>query len=324
MCGVGLVGDAIDKELRPDPLFSKDGLAVSESPWGPDDEIGRLNWVTPEGTADIIGRLNGGKVFDLAVTYHLGMPSWTEAGDPPFDIWMTHTPHGSIVDGRSGYDGEIHKTWTYSGDAISMYTHCGTHIDSLNHMGYHLMHWNGWTPEEHLSSKVWTKGGTDKYPPIFARGVLLDIAALQGVEIVEDNYGITAKDLQDAAKRQGTELRKGDVVIVHTGCMEKWPDHSYLSDSPGIDLDAAKWLCEEVGAMCIGSDNIGLEKQPYYGEYAPVHCYMFATAGAQIIEVLNTLELAAEKVYDFAFLGFPTKIAGATGAPMPSVAVPLR
>jgi kynurenine formamidase len=51
---------------------------------------------------------------------------------------------------------------------------------------------------------------------------------------------------------------------------------------------------------------------------------MFATAGAQIIEVVDMEEIAAEKQYEFAFLGFPMKLRGATGAPMPSYAVPLR
>jgi kynurenine formamidase len=51
---------------------------------------------------------------------------------------------------------------------------------------------------------------------------------------------------------------------------------------------------------------------------------MFATAGAQIIEVVNMEEIAAEQQYEFAFMGFPMRIRGATGAPMPSVAVPLK
>ena len=33
-------------ELRPEALIDKDGVKVSKSPWGPDDEIGRLNWLT--------------------------------------------------------------------------------------------------------------------------------------------------------------------------------------------------------------------------------------------------------------------------------------
>ena len=51
---------------------------------------------------------------------------------------------------------------------------------------------------------------------------------------------------------------------------------------------------------------------------------MFATAGCQIIEVVYRQEIAAEKKYEFAFMGFPMKIRGATGAPMPSVAIPIR
>jgi kynurenine formamidase len=58
--------------------------------------------------------------------------------------------------------------------------------------------------------------------------------------------------------------------------------------------------------------------------FLPVHCYMFATAGAQIMEVVQLEELAAEKQYEFAFLGFPLKLTGATGSPMRPIAVPLR
>lgn len=318
------VAAGVDVELQPEALLERNGHKVSKSPWGPDDEIGRLNWVTPDSVGAIMSRLNGTKVFDLSVDYWSGMPSWTEAGDPPFSIWMTHTPRGSILDGRSGYGPEIHKEYAYSGDSISMYTHCGTHIDTLNHMGYYETFWNGWTQDEHLGSMVWTKGGTDRYPPIIARGVLLDVAAMFGVDILEPHYEIDSKDIMETVRRQGTELRKGDVVLLRTGRMNMWPSIDYLSASPGINVDGARWLCEEAGAMCIAGDNIGLEPQPYYGQYAPVHCYMFATAGAQIIEVCNMQEIAAEKVYEFAFLGFPMHIRGATGAPMPSVAVPLR
>ena len=109
--------------------------------------------------------------------------------------------------------------------------------------------------------------------------------------------------------------------------MTVWPDfHGYLDNTPGIGLPAAKWLCEEKGAMCIGADSIALEVLPSEESdvFLPVHCYMFATAGAQIIEVVDMNEIAAEKQYEFAFMGLPLKLRGATGAPMPSYAVPLK
>jgi kynurenine formamidase len=316
-----------DHELVPEALIDKDGLKVSKSPWGPDDEIGRLNWITPETNRAILEHLSGGHVFDLNVEYFIGMPSWVAAGDPPYGIWMTHTPDGSIHDNLSGVGAAVHERYSYCGDSIHLYTHCGTHVDTLNHLGHHGMFWNGWTADKDLGSRIWNKGGLDKYPPIIARAVLLDVAGMHGVDELEAGYGITPQDLQDTVAKQGVEIRKGDVVLVRTGRMRAWPDFDgYLQKPPGINLPSAKWLCEEAGAMCIAGDSIGLEVMPWDepDAFLPVHAYMFATAGAQIIEVVNMEEIAAEKQYEFAFLGFPMKLRGATGAQMPSYAVPLR
>jgi len=318
---------AHDHELVPEALQEIDGLKVSASPWGPEDEIGRLNWITPETNAAILDHLDGAHLFDLNVEYFIGMPSWVAAGDPPYGIWMTHTPQGSIHDNLSGVGAKTHERYSYCGDSIHLYTHCGTHVDTLNHLGHHGMFWNGWTADKDLGSRIWMKGGLDKYPPIIARGVLLDVAGMQGVDCLPEGYGITPKDLQDCVAKQGVELHKKDVVLVRTGRMTVWPDFDgYLLKPPGINLPAAKWLCEEAGAMCIAGDSIGLEVMPWDepDAFLPVHAYMFATAGAQIIEVVDMEEIAAEKQYEFAFLGFPMKLRGATGAPMPSYAVPLR
>ena len=158
-------------------LEERNGLVVSRSPWGPGDEIGRLNWVTPERTKALLERLNGSALFDLSVDYFVGMPSWAAAGDPKYDIWMTHTPQGSVHDGLSGCGPEVHRNYSYSGDAIQMYTHCGTHIDTLNHFGYSEQIWNHYTTTEALGARHWRVCGSDKFPPIIARGGLLDIAA---------------------------------------------------------------------------------------------------------------------------------------------------
>jgi kynurenine formamidase len=316
-----------EESLSYEAILEKEGLKVSKSPWGAEDEIGRLNWITPESQKEILERLDGTKVFDLSVDYFIGMPSWSAAGDPKFDIWMTHTPQGSVNDSLSGAGPEVHEKYSYCGDSMAMYTHCGTHIDTLNHLGFYGQFWNGWTADKDLGSRIWTKGGLDKYPPVIARGVMLDVVGALGGDVLPDGYAITPKDLQDTIARQGVELRKGDVVLVRTGRMNVWPDFDgYLKNTPGIGLPAAKWLCEEVGAMCIGGDTIALEVLPSEEDnvFLPVHAYMFATAGAQIIEVVDMNELAAEKQYEFAFLGLPLKLRGATGAPMPSYAVPLR
>jgi kynurenine formamidase len=308
-------------------ILERDGVRVSKSPWGPDDEIGRLNWITAETRKHVLEAMDATAIFDLSVDYFIGMPSWVEAGDPKYTIYMTHTPQGSVHDGLSGASAAVHEKYSYCGDAVEMYTHCGTHIDTLNHLGHFGCFWNGWTPEEHLGSRHWMKGGAEKFPPLIGRGVLLDVARLHGVDAVPDVYEVTPDDLRNAAREQGTELRRGDIVMVRTGRMNVWPDFAgYTQNQPGVGLAAAKYMCEEVGVMFMGTDTLSFEPVPSAeaDAFLPVHSYMFSTAGAQIMEVVQLNEIAAERVYEFAFIGCPLKLTGATGSPMRPLAVPLR
>ncbi len=108
---------------------------IGVSPWGPADEIGRLNLITPESRASILSRVDGGAAYDLSVEYFIGMPSWQAAGDPRYQIWMTHTPQGTVVDDPMHVGEKKNNHVSYTGAAVSMYTHMGTHIDALNHFG---------------------------------------------------------------------------------------------------------------------------------------------------------------------------------------------
>jgi kynurenine formamidase len=302
-------------------LFEQDGLRVSESPWGPEDQIGRLNWMTPESTAEALSGVDGARAFDLAVDYFMGMPSWTVAGDPKYDIWMTHTPDGSLNDELQEIDPESLERTSYAGSAVTMYTHTGTHLCGLNHIGHHGRFWNGWTAAERLGSRAWRVGG--RYPPIIARGVLLDVAALKGVDCLPDSYAITAGDLREACEHESVELSLGDVVLVRTGRMTRWPDpEAFMKAPPGLGLAAARFLCEEAGAMCVGVDAGGEALPPQErGTFLPVHAYLLATAGAPLFENLWLEELARATVFEFAFLAFPLKLAGSTGAPVRPVAL---
>jgi kynurenine formamidase len=314
-------------EFRYEPLLERDDVQVSKSPWGPGDEIGRMNWITQESQRAILEHLDGSAVFDLGIEYFFGMPSWAAAHDPKYEIWMTHTPQGSINDNLSGAGAHVHEKYSYCGDSIHMYIHTGTHLDTLNHLGFYGSFWNGWTADRDLGSRVWLKGGAEKYPPVIARGVLLDIAGLHRVDCLPDGHVITPNDLQAAAREQDTELRPHDIVLLRTGRMQRWPDFDgYIPDNPGLGLAGARWLCEEVGAMSIGTDAVSLDVAPHEvpDSFVPVHCYMFATAGAQIIEVLDLEEVAAEKAYEFALIALPLKLRGATGSPIRPIAVPLR
>jgi len=291
------------------------------SPWGPDDEIGRLNLMTPESQADVLRRLDGRQVFDLGVEYFLGMPTWAEASDPAYEIWMTHTPGGTVVDNLSGAGAVANRSYSYAGSAFSMYSHTGTHICSLNHIGREGRFWNGWREGTHLGSRAWTVGGV--FPPIIARGILLDVAADKSLECLDPSYAVTAADLRESIARTGLEVGRGDVILIRTGGMSRWPDaDGFLREPPGLGIEGARYLSEELGAMCVGVDAGGEALPPEeLDTFLPVHAYLLATAGVPIFENLWLEELAQSDLREFGFLAFPLKLRGSTGCPVRPVAV---
>lgn len=323
MCGPTIVTEK-DKALI--AAYGANYRQVSRSPFGADDEIGMLNLISPESMRRVMSDVDGGKVFDLGVDYFLGMPSWLAAGDPPFQIWMTHTPDGNVIDDPLKLGRTQNELVSYSGDAVQMYTHCGTHFDTLNHFGYHGTIWNGFTAHDHLGSRHWDVAGADKQPPIVARAVLFDIAALHGVDVLPDNYGIGEKDLKDAARRQGTEFGLGDVAMIRTGRMSVWPDaDAYMRDEPGLNREGAEFLAK-AGAILIGGDNLALEQLPTAEEdnWQVVHTYLLAEAGIPIMEVVDLEALSHDQIYEFAFIGACLKLRGATAAPMRPLAMPFK
>ena len=300
---------------------------VSMSPWGPTDEIGRLNLMTPESRAEILARVDGRTAYDLSVEYFVGMPSWQALGDPQYQFWMTHTPNGTVVDDPNDQGREMNERVAYSGSAVSMYTHMGTHIDTLNHFGLNGKIWNGYEAQEYLGDKGWRVTGAEAIPPIIARGVLIDVAATKGVDILSDNYRITRQDLIDALERQDVELEEGDVVLIRTGRMQIYEDaEAYMLNSPGIGLEAARFLVEEKGAMLIGLDNLSFEASPseFEDNYRPLHTYLLAQQGTPILELVYLEELSNDGVYEFAFIGGSLKFRGSDAAPIRPIAIPVR
>jgi kynurenine formamidase len=95
-------------------------------------------------------------------------------------------------------------------------------------------------------------------------------------------------------------------------------------DSAGLNLESAKWLVEQNGAMLIGSDTSGLEYGPKpedtaafrakYKSFMPVHNYLLIQQGVHIGEFHNLEALARDKVYEFCYVCSVNKIKGTAAA----------
>jgi kynurenine formamidase len=292
---------------------------AQKSPWGAGDEIGTLNMMTDDSRFDVLKQITGGKVYDLGRDLFPGMPICCGAfGDPNFQIFMTHAPARDTAK----------ELLSYSGDGVTMYLHTGTHIDALNHFGLHGKIWNEVSAEDALGTRGWSKSGVDKYPPIVARAVLIDVAKSKGVDRLPDSYSITVGDLQDALKKQGTTLRPGDVVLTRTGLMTGWPDPAkyHMADEPGLSLEAAQWLVEGQKAMLLGADNLAVESFPSSNpeNFVPVHTYLLVERGVSIMEALWLEDLAKDQVYEFLFIASPLKFRGGTASPIRPLAISIQ
>jgi kynurenine formamidase len=163
-------------------------------------------------------------------------------------------------------------------------------------------------------------------PPIVARGVLLDVAAAKGMDMLPDGYRVTDSDLSETARKEGVTLAEGDVVLIRTGRMKLYDDaKAYMATPPGLGLEAAKFLVERGKAMIVGADNLSFEAFPseVSGNYIPVHTYLLGQTGTPILELVQLEGLARDKVYEFAFVAASLKLRGADAAPLRPIAIPV-
>jgi len=152
------------------------------------------------------------------------------------------------------------------------------------------------------------KLGIEKVPPMVTRGVLLDMAAYYNTDIVKEGTAFNVKEIEEVAKKEGVEIREGDVVIFHTGWLGLIgkDDKRYNAGEPGLGVEGAKYLTGK-GVVAIGSDTWAVETIPFESKNVfEVHQILLAMNGTYILENMDTAELAKDKGYEFLFvLGQP-------------------
>ncbi len=247
------------------------------------------------------------KPYDLAQPYFVGMPHFPT--HPPF-LYSLTKKHGDIL-----YTGGA----TSAADAIALGTHVGTHIDALSHFSCSGVFYGGRTVE-HSYEQGMSEFGADAIDPIVRRALLLDIARLEGVDVLPEDFEITADHLSYASQ---IEVTPGDIVLIRTGWARFFSDaRQYINNvvAPGPGIEAAKWLSSRK-IFAAGSDTVAFERTP--SPAMSVHAHLLVESGIHIIEVLNLEELARDRIYEFVFIAAPMNIRGATGAPIRPLAFPI-
>lgn len=252
----------------------------------------------------------GVRVVELGQPFFTGMPC--SPNHPGFRMTLARR-HGDMVrpDGGSA-----------SNEMIVTGGHVGTHVDALSHVSHDGKLHGGVDAADAQRGGAFSRLGAEHTPALLTRGVLLDVAAIHGVDNLPAGYGITAQDLSDAASRAGVSLRRGDVALIRTG----WARHFrsdpavYLGQRdgvPGPTPEAASWLVG-AGVVTTGADTTAYEQiAPGAGHSVlPVHRVLLVEAGVHIIEHLDLEQAAAEGLTEFVFVMAPLRIVGGTGSPV--------
>jgi kynurenine formamidase len=281
------------------------------SKWGAADERGSGNHQKPAAVMNAAKLIKTGEVFELA---HVLGPNMAFFGTRRFDMHTKRTFMNQFSNMR-GSNEEI---------VITELGQVGTQFDGFAHQT-HLNSWyNCQKVDENTDRTGFKKFGIHNVGALFTRGVMIDVAAFKGVDMLEDNYEITVADLEGALKKQNLTLQPGDAVIIHTGWGKLWgrDNARFQRSAPGIGVAAAEWLARQ-DPMLAGSDNSAVEITPNPDPQlaGPVHQIMLVVNGIHLLENLRLDELAARQVYEFALIVEPLKIQGGTGSTVAPVAI---
>ncbi|MCE3552249.1 cyclase family protein [Pseudonocardia sp. RS11V-5] len=269
---------------------------------------------TTTGSALLDAVRAGTRVIELGHPLYTGMPS--SPNHPGFRMTLERR-HGDAVrpDGGSA-----------SNEVIVTGGHVGTHVDALAHVSQEGLLHGGIDAAESQRGGKHQAHGAETIPPMVTRGVLLDVAALHGVDTLEGGYGVTAEDLAAAADRAGAEPGRGDVALVRTGWGRLFGDAAaYIgkeSGVPGVTVDGARWLAER-RVVATGSDTTAYEQIPAGAGHRvlPVHRVLLVEHGIHIVEHLALEDASAAGLGEFLAVFAPLRIVGGTGAPVRPLAV---
>ena len=296
--------------------------------WGPDDEVGALNYLTAEEVLRGVRHIRQGSVFTLQrlIGDPKGDPVWP--GRKPAVRTMILDEASWDADDAPQFPGGLH----YADDKIDAFLQGSTQYDALGHVWYGGQIWNGYDART-------TVGGLDKasVAPIAERGVagrgiLLDMARYRGKDKLDKPETFTHEDLMACAKAQGTEIEKHDILIIRTNFLKLFfeqGDAFYEGFcEPGLTYspELVQWF-HDMEIPNLVTDTIANEVtvDPVSGVVLPLHNALMRNLGVTLTEIAWLEDLAADCAadgqYTFLYTAAPLKVVAGTGSPVNPVVI---
>ena len=295
-------------------------IGHDHSRWGAGDQIGAGNLLTVERRLAALQAVKEGRLYDLSHEIGADAP-YLLPNQTPYLLSIWASFRDSIKRRRKA--GAVNDAGTNL-ERVEMTMHVGTHIDALGHFSIGDRLYNGHSAAEIVTDWGLDKLGIEHAPAMITRGVLLDVAGLDGGQFLKPGRAVSPDELKRAADAAGVSVEAGDIVLIRTGWGRFFgvDNARYVEGEPGIDVPAARWLTSR-DVVAIGCDNMAVEvlPNPDRSLMMPVHQHVLAEAGVYLIENLALDEIARAGLRTFCFILLATKYKGATGCPVRPVAL---
>lgn len=292
--------------------------------WGPEDELGSANFVTPETIAAAARLVRRGVAYSLALPLDRFGPQRSSMPRSNPQHLMLRVPHDPIE-----YESDGQRL---ADDAIYTPLQASTQWDAFAHFFHGGETYNGRDYDSVTASQgALYNSITNLSASAVGRGVLLDIPRSVGRPWLEPGEAIQTEHLEACAEMQGVEIGEGDFVLVRTGHLERrvaereWGDFAG-GPAPGLGLSSAEFLASH-HVVAVAVDTWGAEVIPFEvpGVVCPLHAALLVNAGIYIGEMWDLSELAADcaahRVYEFFLTAPPLLITGAVGSPLNPIAI---
>ena len=269
---------------------------VSPSPFGPNDEVGATQRITPEVTKAAAEEIKTGTVIPMANVLVDGVPL--------FGSRFTKTVLTSFATMPGAEFGK--NKLSYMEDTYLSQSHVGTHLDGLGHIGVQDCYYNQTPMAKYITQNNLKKFGIENIKTFATRGIIIDLVKVfQQAGKLKTNAAcrkpcldggtiVTPEDLQAGLKMYNVTLRDGDAVFLHTGWEDLFLQYpaqnaAYNKNEPGINDAAAKWLASQ-NVVAVGADTWAVEVIPGENEDIafPVHKTLITDNGIHIIENVRT------------------------------------
>ena len=292
--------------------------------WGPGDELGTLNLVTPEKRMAAAQLVRVGTTVSCAWDIG-GSPAAEQPFGPPQRLMIATgqglaDAHRVQLPGREsdlGSGALEHLGLVYHGYTV-------THVDALSHI-----FWDGRMYDDRPAELVTSPFGATQLAVtalrdgVQTRGVLLDVAALRGVDWLEPGDGVSPDDLEGAEERQAVRVEEGDVVLLRTGygrkVRDRGPDTVSTGGRAGWQAACLPWLRDRGVAMIACDTAQDVMPSGYEKVRQPIHSVGIVAMGLWLIDNcdLETLARTCDAMgrSEFLFTLAPLRWVGATGSP---------